>query len=261
MSTQPTIEAHQIVFGYPRGPIVLDQVSCTINPGEITAIVGPNGAGKSTLLRLLAALERPQSGKVTLQQRDLHSIPVALRAKQLAFIEQRPQVAFEFSTRKVVSFGAHTQGNQDQRINNAIDRFELGQLADRPYRQLSVGQQQRVSFARAWVQIASNPSAVLLADEPCSAMDPKHALQTMHEMKELTQTGIGVGIVIHDLSSAARWADNAIVLNSQGQLVVQGPSCQVLTDQILSEIFDVQLKRHEFESQYPVIIPSRSSVP
>ena len=257
MPCPPRIEANQLVFAYPRGPIVLDQVSCAIHPGSITAIVGPNGAGKSTLLRLLAGLQSPQSGKITLDQHDLRSFPIAQRARQLAFIEQRPKVAFDFIARKVISFGAHTQLVHSGLIDDAIERFELTELAARPYSQLSVGQQQRVSFARAWVQISSNPNGALLADEPCSAMDPKHALATMHALQELAQSGIAVAIVIHDLSSAARWADHAIVLNSAGQLVVQGLSREVLTDEILTQIFDVQMTRSQIDAQYPVIIPTQ----
>lgn len=235
--------------------MVLNDISCTIQSGSITAIVGPNGSGKSTLIRLLAGLRVPASGNITLNSQALESIGHRDRARSIAFIEQRPNLAFDFQVRKVVEFGTHANGNDPSRVEDAIERFELKEIQAKPYSHLSVGQQQRVSIARAWVQIAGNPAGFLLADEPCSAMDPKHAQSTMSALKTLAQTGIGVGIVIHDLSSAARWADHAIVLNQQGEVAAQGSIADALTESVLSTVFEVQIRRHELLNGQCVLIP------
>lgn len=224
---------------------MLDSVSCAINPGTLTAIVGPNGAGKSTLVRLLAGLRTPQSGQVLIDEHPLSALPPRRRAHRIAFLEQRPSLAFEFSVQRVVSFGAFVGDRDCSLITQALSRFELDDLVNTPFASLSVGQQQRVAFARAWVQIAKRENAYLLADEPCSAMDPRHTLLTMRAMRELAAQGIGVGVVIHDLTTAARFADEAIVLDQAGQIATQGPASQALNESTLSEVFSVPIERHE----------------
>lgn len=248
-----SISTHDLVFAYPRSRPVLRGVSCTIPPGTVTAIVGPNGAGKSTLVRLLSALRSPQSGSVTLDAQPITAISARARAERIAFIEQRPDLAFDFSVRRVVTFGAYASGNGCARTDAALDCFELGPLADAPYGSLSVGQQQRVSVARAWVQLARHEGCYLLADEPCSAMDPRHTLLTMHALRRLAGRGVGVGVVIHDLSLAARFADRAIVLSGDGTLHHQGPAGEALTGPILSEVFDIPIVRHEIPDAHPVL--------
>lgn len=249
------IDAEQVVFRYPKAPIVLDGVSCCIQSGAITAILGPNGSGKSTLIRLLAGLRNPESGQINLDDQSIKSFSHTQRAKQIAFIEQRPNLAFDFSVQRVIEFGAHATGASEPLIVDALERFELEHIASKPYGHLSVGQQQRVSIARAWVQIAANPSGYLLADEPCSAMDPKYAIQTMGALKELANRGIGAGVVIHDLTSAARWADHAIVLDQHGKVAAQGCADDVLTDSVLSAVFEVQICRHKLANGHWALIP------
>ena len=253
--------AKQVTFRYAGGPVVLDQVSCEIPTGSITAIVGPNGGGKSTLIRLLAGLRAPASGSITLDDQPLASIAPRDRAKRMAFIEQRPDLAFDFAVRRVVGFGLHAIGNDQDRVHHALERFELSDRADMPYGHLSVGQQQRVSMARAWVQIAptvigSNQPGFLLADEPCSAMDPKYTLQSMIALRELADRGTGIAVVIHDLSTAARWADRAIVLDQHGTLVAQGTPDEAMSESVLSGVFEVVIRKHTLADGQCVFIPT-----
>lgn len=247
------LTATDITFAYPRAPRVLDSVSCAIVPGAITAIVGPNGAGKSTLVRLLAGLRTPGSGQVDIDDCPLSSLSPRQRAQRIAFLEQRPSLAFDFSVQKVVSFGAFVAQRDCALITEALDRFELASIATKPFASLSVGQQQRAAFARAWVQIAQRNDAYLLADEPCSAMDPRHTIQTMNTLRQLASGGTGVGVVIHDLSTAARFADYAVVLNQHGRASSQGSASSALHPEILSQVFDVPITRHELGSHGPVL--------
>ncbi len=247
------LAARKIGFSYARSRPVLRSVSCEIPAGALTAIVGPNGAGKSTLVRLLAALRTPTSGSVLLDGKPLTDIGPHARARRIAFIEQRPDLAFDFSVRRVVRFGAYASGSDENHIDDALDRFELRGIARQPYGSLSVGQQQRVSIARAWVQLGARRGTYLLADEPCSAMDPRHALLTMHALRQLAQSGVGVGVVIHDLNLAARFADRAIVLGLRGTLEGQGDSRSILTGGGLSGVFEVLIVRHEIPGAHAVL--------
>ena len=238
------LNAQTISFRYPKGLRVLDEVSCTIEPGAITAIVGPNGAGKSTLVRLLAGLRAPDSGMIQIDDLDLSSITPRQRAQRIGFLEQRPTLAFDFSVQRVISFGAFISERDCALISDAMERFELADIAHRPFAELSVGQQQRTAFARVWVQIAGREHSYLLADEPCSAMDPRHTLQIMRAMRELASTGIGVGVVVHDLNIASRFADRAIVLDMDGRVVSAGDALHALGPETLSQVFEVPITRH-----------------
>lgn len=246
--------AESIAFAYPKGPRVLDGVSCAIMPGTMTAIVGPNGAGKSTLVRLLAGLRTPDSGSIRLDDRPLSSFSLRQRAHRIAFLEQRPSLAFDFSVMKVVSFGAFAAERDCDLITSALDRFELSEIQDKPFASLSVGQQQRTAFARAWVQIAQRDGAYLLADEPCSAMDPRHTIQTMHAMQELTRSGLGVGVVVHDLNIASRFADRAVVLDGSGRVVAQGDTDIALDPEVLSDVFEVGIERVELPDRSAMLV-------
>lgn len=248
------LTTESISFSYPRGPRVLNAVTCAIEPARVTAIVGPNGAGKSTLIRLLAGLRHTDSGSVRIDDRALSSLRPRDRAQRIAFLEQRPSLAFDFSVLRVVSFGAFTGERDCALISEALARFELEDIRDQPFASLSVGQQQRCAFARAWVQIAGRDNAYLLADEPCSAMDPRHTIQTMKSMRELAVAGLGIGVVIHDLNIACRFADRAIVLNQQGRLAAQGTVEQAMTPEILAQVFEVQIESHQIPGHAPIIV-------
>jgi len=253
-----SIVAHELSFRYPRSQFAISDISCEIKSGRITAIVGPNGSGKSTLVRLLAGLRAPESGSIQINEQAISSISHPHRARLLAFIEQRPQLAFDFEVRRVVEFGAHHRGVSEDQVDRAMELFELSSVANRPYAKLSVGQQQRVSLARSWVQIGTNQESYLLADEPCSAMDPKFVNLTMENLRSLANTGIGVGIVIHDLTSAARWADDAVVLNKDGRLIGYGEAQKLLNSSTLSDVFDINIRRFESEGGHPVLYPTSS---
>jgi len=248
------LTATNISFCYPKGPLVLDAVSCTIEPAAITAIVGPNGAGKSTLLRLLAGIAPQKNGQITLDQSPLASFTPTQRAPKLAYIAQRSTLAFDFDVRLVVSFGRLALKKDPAAIDRALDRFELTHLANKPMGTLSVGQQQRVSLARSFAQLDNQPNAYLLADEPTSAMDPKHQLHTMHALQQLASTGLGVALVAHDLTLAARYADRAILLNTQGQVQTQGPTNQVLTPEKLTQCFDTPFISGQIQG-HPILLP------
>jgi iron complex transport system ATP-binding protein len=235
--------ADSIAFAYPSGPRVLDQVSCAIETGTLTAIVGPNGAGKSTLIRLLAGLRSPDAGTIRIGDRSVSSFSQRQRAQRIAFLEQRPTLAFDFSVSRVVSFGAFTGERDCALITDALDRFELREIQDTPFASLSVGQQQRTAFARAWVQIAGREGAYLIADEPCSAMDPRHTIETMRAMQELARSGLGVCVVVHDLNIAARFADRAIVLDGAGRVASQGGLAEALCPEVLSDVFEIGISR------------------
>src|SRR5690606_34376723 len=110
--------------------------------------------------------------------------------------------------------------------------------------ELSVGQQQRAAMARALAQLGRRPQgAVLLADEPLSAMDPRRALESLALIRELARDGVAVAMVLHDLSLAATWADQALLLSAEGRAVGAGPATETLSEAKLRDLFGVRFER------------------
>lgn len=231
----------------------LNGVSCAVHPGAITVFVGPNGAGKSTLLRVLAGVRRPDQGAVTLDNRPLSALTPRARARRVALVAQQPSVAFDFDARRVVAFGAEGAGRPASAVDRALGRFALTGLGSSTFGSLSVGQRQRVSLARAWAQLDQESTAYLLADEPISAMDPAHAVRSLQEFRALADLGMGIGLVLHDLSAAVRVGDRAVLLDAGGRLVSEGPADAVLTDAALTALFGTPIHRADPPGLGPIL--------
>ncbi|MCL4741420.1 MAG: ABC transporter ATP-binding protein [Phycisphaerales bacterium] len=245
------LAAEGVSFAYRRGRPVLRDLSLRFEPGTITAIVGPNGAGKTTLLRLLLGLREPDAGRVTLDTRDVGSLSARDRAARMAYVPQRSRMAFAFTVRETVRHARFaTPGDGvETAVRTALLEVGVEALADEPFERLSAGQQQRVLIARAMAQLsvpcAQGATRVLLADEPLSALDPKHALEAAGLIRSLVARGpsLAAVVVLHDLTAALRFADRAAVLDASGRLAALGPSRDTLTPDILAGVFGVPFAR------------------
>ncbi|QHC59413.1 ABC transporter ATP-binding protein [Rathayibacter sp. VKM Ac-2760] len=191
----------------------LDGVSFDVAPGEFIALLGPSGCGKTTALRALSGLERIDSGRILVDERDVADLPVARRDMGMVF--QSYSLFPHLRARENVEFGLRTRGvaakERRTAAQDALDLVGLGALGDRYAHQLSGGQQQRVALARALV---TRPR-VLLLDEPLSALDAKVRVQLRDEIKRLqTEIGITTFFVTHDQEEALAVADRVAVMNA-----------------------------------------------
>lgn len=217
MRTAPSLAVHELSLLRGRA-LVLDRVSAVLKPGEITAIVGPNGAGKSSLLMTLAGLLPPHAGQVTLDEAPLASIPANARAKRIGYLPQEPSIAWDVAAQSVVALGRlphgdGARGEGKEAIEAAIDAVSLQALRARPVSQLSGGERARVLLARV---LAGEPQWIL-ADEPFAALDLAHQMSLLTHFKASAQAGVGVVLVVHDLTLAMNHADRAIVLRAAAQ--------------------------------------------
>lgn len=259
-------------FAYRPGAPVLQGVSLDFAPACVTAIIGPNGAGKSTLLRLLAGVATPTSGQALHRGASIATIPPRDRARNIAYVAQRPEVGVAFTVREVVALGrfarndaAHLAGRAS--IDRALNLLDLGRHADQLFATLSVGQQQRVSLARAVAQLDSAaasaelptfaPESVLLADEPVAAMDPRHALGAMDLFTQIAAAGVSVVVVLHDLSLALRVAPRVALLACGGTLAVEGPTEGTLTPENLYQLFGVRFAQLAGPDGTRALVPAR----
>jgi tungstate transport system ATP-binding protein len=199
---------------------ILDRLSLTIAPGAPTLIVGPNGSGKTTLLRLCMGLAAPSSGQVTWGGRA--DSPPARRA----ILFQRPVMLRRTAAANVAYALAQAgtpRSQRAQRVAALLDRVGLADLARRPARRLSGGEQQRLALARA---LARDPE-VLLLDEPTASLDPAATRGVEEIVLMAAQSGIKIVMASHDLGQVRRLAGDVIFL-VRGALCEQGPAADFL---------------------------------
>ena len=201
------IEVRALRYG-AGGAEILAGVDALVPDGDVTAIVGPSGAGKSTLLRAINLLIEPSSGEVYLDGEPTRSLdPLALR-RRVGMVFQIPTL-FGDSVEEAVHYGARLSGKDiDSRWLLEMVGLDAS-LAGRDPQSLSVGQQQRVTIARA---LALEPEALLL-DEPTSALDEAARRRIEELVRDLNaRLGLTMVFVSHDLAQVERVADRVVVL-------------------------------------------------
>ncbi len=226
--------------------IILNDISASINRGELVGLIGPNGAGKSSLLKCILGLQKQSSGSVWLDGIDLAQSTIKDKAKRMAYAAQGAPVYWPLRADHIVGLGRLPHLNPWGRlthddkniIQKAIHLADCDHLRDRTVTTLSGGERARVMLAR--VLAADTPW--ILADEPTASLDPAHQLDVMNILKSQAQAGKGVLVVLHDLSLALRYCNRLILLN-RGKLVGEGPSDVILSDQNLSDVFGIKASR------------------
>jgi len=234
------IEAQHLHLAYDRREVVRD-LSLALPEGRITIIVGANGSGKSTLLRGMSRLLTPTSGSVLLDGRDLHSLRGKDLARRLGLLPQTPIAPDGVTVRELVTRGRFPhQGlfpqwtdQDEQAVAAALAATRTDPLQDRLLDELSGGQRQRVWIAMALAQ----QTEVLLLDEPTTYLDVTHQLEVLDVVRDLNRgRGTTVGIVLHDLNLAARYADHLVAVRG-GEIHSQGTPSEVITEQMAHEVF------------------------
>jgi iron complex transport system ATP-binding protein len=234
-----------------EGKRLLDDVSLSVAPGRLTAVVGPNGAGKSTLLRVLAGEIEPTAGAAFIEGADMRDVPVAKLAARRAVVPQSATLSFPFTVLEVVMLGATVPafGIRDDAAlaagREALDAVGLGAFQSRMLAGLSGGERQRVHVARALCQLATAPrsegrAGALLLDEPTASLDLKHQVGVLEVVKRQAEEGCAVLLVIHDLNLAATFADD-IVLLSAGKIAARGAPSEILNETLLSDVYGCPL--------------------
>jgi iron complex transport system ATP-binding protein len=225
------------------GRTILDRVAVTLPAGAFIALIGPNGAGKSTLLAALAGLLTPDIGAVTLDGAALGTITPQTLAQKRAYLPQSARAEWPISVERVVAlgltphlptFGGLSTALQEK-IDIALAAFDLTDRRDQPADTLSGGELARAMLARGMV---GEPD-ILIVDEPMSGLDPAHKLDTFKRLAAYARAGKTVIASTHDLTMAARFCAHIFALD-KGRVAADGPTQDVLTAALLTEIFAVR---------------------
>jgi len=224
------------------GVPILHGADVTLDAGELVAVVGPNGAGKSTFARAVAGLQGIAGGTVEWSGVDVRRLRGRRLARVRAFVPQRPRVPEGILVRDAVRIGRSphvapfrrmTRADREA-VERAMARTGVERFAARPLTTLSGGELQRVQIAVALAQEAP----VVIADEPTPHLDRGAAAGLARLLRELTEDGLGVLLVVHDLALAAALADRVVVL-AHGRSVVTGAAAEVLGRERLAEVWRV----------------------
>ncbi|MCW3492574.1 amino acid ABC transporter ATP-binding protein [Microbacterium sp. SSM24] len=216
--------------------LVLDDISITVKPGSVTALIGPSGSGKSTLLRCVNLLETPDKGTVTV---GTQTIEAGRRIKDRELLELRRQVGMvfqsfnlfpHFTVLRNVAFPqekilGRSREEAEARALTLLERVGLKDKAHQHPSRCSGGQQQRIAIVRA---LALDPRAMLF-DEPTSALDPEVGIEVLAVMRELAGAGMTMIVVTHEMSFARDVGDHLVVM-AEGHIIEEGDPAEIMAD-------------------------------
>ena len=224
------IQFDEVSKRYAGGHDALLQLSFTVPDGEMAFVTGHSGAGKSTLLKLLAVIERPSHGTITVDGQNLAKVRgrgVAKLRRHIGMVFQDHRLLMDRSVFANVELPLTIAGigraDRGRLVRAALDRVGLLDHERQLPVTLSTGEQQRVGIARA---IVGHP-ALLIADEPTGNLDPQLALEIMGLFAEFQQTGTTVLVASHDLRLIKQMKKRVVVLH-QGRLVADLAAEEVL---------------------------------
>lgn len=233
-------DVRDLCFAYPGREELLKNITFTLGEGEILTLLGRNGSGKTTLLSCLLGELKPASGVITLNGRPLTSLTGRAVARSVGFVPQNENAVFGFSVLDYVMMGCACDmglfsrpGRKERSAAEAaLDEVGIGQMAQRPFTQLSGGEQQLCTIARA---IVRKPAAILL-DEPASHLDVPNRFALLRMIRGLADRGYGVMLTTHDPDHALLLGGNALLFEGNGS-VKCGSVNDIVTEENLRGIY------------------------
>lgn len=237
---------------------IVHNLSLEIPEGKVTAIIGPNGCGKSTTLKALSRI-LPYKGSVTFNGSEMSGLSQREFAKSLAILTQSPQAPNDLTVNDLVEMGRFPHrsflgraGKDDkEHVEWALEQTGVKAMRYRLLNTLSGGERQRAWIAMA---LAQRPE-VLLLDEPTTYLDICHQLEIMQLIVRLNQElGLTVVMVVHDLNHAIMYADHVVVVKA-GKLVTSGAPRQIITADLLADVFRVKADEFTLSNDLRALVP------
>ncbi|WP_408959826.1 ABC transporter ATP-binding protein [Natrinema sp. 74] len=261
VAVESALVGDDLELSYPTSEETIVECARLDVPEEaVTALVGPNGSGKSTLLKALSNHLEPDTGTVKIHGDDLDSFGQKELARELGVLSQENDSLGSITVEDLVYHGRYPHrgffdsvGETDRRaVERALDLAGIEHLRDTELGQLSGGQKQL-----AWISmVLAQDTDVLLLDEPTTFLDVHHQFRVLETIRQLNEEkGVTVAVILHDISQAARFADYLVAMRD-GELYDWGPPEEVVTEQLLADVFGVEATV-EYEPELQVL-PKRA---
>lgn len=240
------LEAKDINIRYGARNVVAG-VSLSAQPGQVTAIIGPNGAGKSTLLRALNGAKEITSGEILLDGKALREFARRVIGRRIAVVAQESELRFPVTVMEFVLGGRYAWASTGawgweteadiEAASLALKETGLTDFGTRLVGELSGGERQRAVLARA----LATEAAILLLDEPTANLDLAHQAAMLALVRSRCDEGRASAVVVtHDVNLAAEFADRVLLLK-KGRALATGSPREVLTPELLRELFEIQV--------------------
>lgn len=226
--------------------IVFKELNFAVRKGQITTIIGPNGCGKSSLLKSMGRVIKPQSGVVYLEGKEMKSMDTKAIARKLALLPQNPAAPNELKVDDLVAYGRFPHLGRAQQytaadrqaIEQAIEITHISDFRQRELGNLSGGERQKVWMAMALAQ----ETEILLLDEPTTYLDMVHQLEVLKIVQQLNRKRqCTVVMVLHDINHASRFS-HVIAAMKDGRVVASGAPRQIVTPEVLKQVFSIEAK-------------------
>ena len=237
------ISAKNLKVGYNER-VIIEDLSITVNKGEVVSIIGPNGCGKSTLLKTLSRMIKPISGNVYLEDKNIKEIKNKKISQKICLLSQHNNAPLDLTVEELVYFGRmphkkwyETKTTEDKEIVDwAIENTGLTKYKNTPIGALSGGERQRAYVAQALCQ---KPD-VLLLDEPTTYLDISYQLELMELVRTINEKfNITIVMVLHELNQASKYSDRLIIMKN-GTIVSDGCPNKTVNKEVIKDVYNIE---------------------
>lgn len=233
--------------------LILDKINLNVDKHDTIGIIGPNGSGKTTMVKHFYRAISPKKSTVFIYGEDINNLNYKQSAQKISVMRQENPNDFRFTVLDMVMLGRspyleffESFGENDKKIAyDALDKVGMIKYLNQDYRVLSGGEKQRVLIARSLVQ----QSDILILDEPTNHLDVYYQWSLMDIISKLNKTVISV---FHDLNLAAKFCQKIFVIK-EGKLILEGSPSEVLTEQLIENVFNVKVNIIQ-DKEHPYVI-------
>ncbi len=243
--------------------LILDTVSTSFLPGNVSMIIGPNGSGKSTLLKIISNELKRYSGSISYGGKILTAGQHSSLAKRRAVLAQHSELSFPLTVEEVVMMGRYPHfkvqptAHDQLVVNQVLEELNMTRLRFQNYLTLSGGEKQKTHFARALAQIREVPvegCRYLLLDEPIASLDLNYQHEFLRMARLLASDNIVVVAVIHDLNLALQYADHIVALH-HGKVIADNKPQQVITPSLIDSMYGLKSRiLHTDNLPFPILV-------
>lgn len=220
--------------------LIVNRVSLSVRQGEVVGLLGPNGAGKTTTFYIATGLEKPNQGKVWLDNSDITNFPMHKRARLgIGYLAQEPSVFRQLSVQEnILLVFEQTQiprREWGQRLHTLLREFRLEKVADSKGIQLSGGERRRTELARALAAGKEGPKFLFL-DEPFAGVDPIAVSEIQEIVGQLRDRGMGILITDHNVRETLAITDRAYIMR-EGQILAFGSADELYNNPLVRQYY------------------------